>query len=103
MTYDGAAVVPSAVDPQRTRTNIVALDLAAAGVLAVDVVAAAAARGVRVSAMGRHVVRAVTHLDVDDAGTERAARVLAEVLGEHVARPATEATHVTGATGGVLA
>ena len=77
-----AAVLPSAVVPAQVRTNIVVLDLSAAGVEAADVVAAAAVNGVRVSAMGRHVVRAVTHLDLDDAGTDRAARVLADVLAD---------------------
>jgi threonine aldolase len=75
-----AEVVPSAVDPGTTRTNIVVLDLAGAGVLAADVVAAAAERGVLVSAMGRHVLRAVTHLDVDDDDVDRAGHVLADAL-----------------------
>jgi threonine aldolase len=75
-----AEVVPSAVDPGTTRTNIVVLDLAGAGVLAADVVAAAAERGVLVSAMGRHVLRAVTHLDVDGDDVDRAGHVLADAL-----------------------
>ncbi len=75
-----AAVLPSAVVPDRVRTNIVVLDLAPAGIEAADVVTAAAVDGVRVSAMGRHVVRAVTHLDLDDAGADRAAQVLVDVL-----------------------
>ena len=76
------------------RTNIVVLDLAAAGLEASSVVAAAAVHGVRVSAMGRHVVRAVTHLDLDDAGTDRAAQVLAAALAgalDERAGPATAA------------
>lgn len=80
-----AEAVPGSVDPAATRTNIVVLDLAAAGVRAADVVAAAAERGVLVSAMGTHVLRAVTHLDVDDDDVERAGKVLAEALGRAVA------------------
>lgn len=75
-----AQVVPAAIDPASTRTNIVVLDLAAAGVRAADVVAAAAERGVLVSAMGTHVLRAVTHLDVGDDEVEHAGRVLAAAL-----------------------
>ena len=56
----------------------------------------AAAQGVRVSAMARTVVRAVTHLDVDDEGIERAAAVLADVLRHHRDRASEPA-------GGVLA
>jgi hypothetical protein len=36
---------------------------------------------VALSVLGPRAVRAVTHLDVDDAATEHAAQVLAEVLG----------------------
>ncbi len=75
-----AAAAPGAVDPEAVRTNIVVLDVGAVGRSAADVVAAAAAQGVRVSALGPDVVRLVTHLDVDDAGAERAARVVAEAL-----------------------
>lgn len=80
-----AQAVPGSVDPAATRTNIVVLDLAAAGVRAADVVAAAAERGVLVSAMGTYVLRAVTHLDVDDDDVERAGTVLAEALERAVA------------------
>jgi threonine aldolase len=44
------------------------------------VVTAAATAGVRVSAFTATTVRAVTHLDVDDAGIARAAAVLAPLL-----------------------
>ncbi|GAB4071286.1 low specificity L-threonine aldolase [Angustibacter speluncae] len=80
-----AQVVPGSVDPESTRTNIVVLDLAAAGVRAADVVATAAERDVLVSAMGTYVLRAVTHLDVDDDDVDRAGRVLAEALEQAVA------------------
>lgn len=73
-----AAAAPGSVDPATVQTNIVVLDTGA--VPAAEVAAAAAARGVRVSALGPRMLRAVTHLDVDDADVEVAGSVLAEVL-----------------------
>ena len=70
-----AARAPQAVDPEDVDTNIVVLDTGS--VPAASVVAAAAAEGVRVGAMGSRVVRAVTHLDV----TVDEARTAGEVLG----------------------
>ncbi len=49
---------------------------------ATEVVARTAARGVRLSAVGARVVRAVTHLDVTTAQCEDAGAVLAEVLAQ---------------------
>ncbi len=73
-----AAALPGCVDPASVQTNIVVLDTG--GRSAADLAAAAAARGVRVSALGPRMLRAVTHLDVDDEATRRAGEVLAEVL-----------------------
>ncbi len=67
---------PGCVDPAAVRSNIVVLDVDDAPGLA----AAAAAAGVRVSALGPRVLRLVTHLDVDDADVGRAAEVLAGLL-----------------------
>ena len=75
-----AEVLPSAVDPADVETNIVVLDLAAAGRRAADVAAAAREQGVLVSALGPHMLRAVTHLDLDDEAAATAATVLAGVL-----------------------
>lgn len=75
-----AEVLPSAVDPADVETNIVVLDLAAAGRRAADVAAAAREQGVLVSALGPYMLRAVTHLDVDDEAAASAAKVLAGVL-----------------------
>jgi len=71
-----AAALPGCVDPASVRSNIVVLDVPGAA----EIAAAAAARGVRVSALGPRMLRLVTHLDVDDAGARRAAEVLEEVL-----------------------
>ncbi len=59
-------------------TNIVIVPTGALS--AGDVVAAAAAQGVRLSAVGARVVRAVTHRDVTGEQCARAGRVLAGIL-----------------------
>ena len=61
------------VDPATVDTNIVVLARPDAG----GFVAAAAAEGVLVSAVGAATVRLVTHLDVSRADAERAATILA--------------------------
>jgi len=68
------------VDLEATRTNIVVFDVAKTGKSPLEIVARAAERGVLVVAFGPTRVRAVTHLDVDRAGVERAADVLTELL-----------------------
>ncbi|SFK60402.1 threonine aldolase family protein [Geodermatophilus ruber] len=64
------------VDPASVETNMVVLDDVPAAVIA----EAARARGVLVSQVSERRIRLVTHLDVDRAGVERAADVLAELL-----------------------
>jgi threonine aldolase len=64
------------VDPGTVETNMVVLDDVAAPVIA----EAAKARGVLVSQVSARRIRLVTHLDVDRAGVDRAADVLAELL-----------------------
>jgi threonine aldolase len=71
-----AEVAPEAVDPARVQTNIVVLDVPDAAALA----AACASEGVRISVLGPRVARLVTHLDVDDADVQHAAKVLTDVL-----------------------
>ena len=61
-------------------TNIVYLNLEPPAPDARALVAAMAERGVRVSAYGPRRVRAITHLDVDDAGIERALVAFRDVL-----------------------
>ena len=62
-------------------TNIVMLDLLRDDVDAPTVVAALAERGVRLSMFSARRLRAVTHMDVDDAGIRTAADALADFLG----------------------
>jgi threonine aldolase len=57
-------------------TNIVMLELGEGRPDALAVVAAAAERGVLLASFGARRVRAVTHMDVDDAGIERAVEVV---------------------------
>jgi threonine aldolase len=64
------------VDPASVETNMVVLD----GVAAPVVAEAAKARGVLVSQVSPRRIRLVTHLDVDRAGIDHAADVLAELL-----------------------
>lgn len=73
-----ALAAPGAVDPEKVPTNIVVVRTGerAAG----DVVAAAAAQGVALSAVGAHLVRAVTHLDVTLADCREAGQVLGSLL-----------------------
>jgi threonine aldolase len=76
-----AALAPfGLVDAARVRTNIVPLDLTKAAVEAPALGAAARERGVLVSVLGPRSARLVTHLDVDDAGIDRAIAVLTELL-----------------------
>jgi threonine aldolase len=76
-----AALAPSGVvDAARVRTNIVPLDLTRAPLDAPAFGAAARAQGVLVSVLGPRTARLVTHLDVDDAGIDRAIEVLTGLL-----------------------
>ena len=74
------ALAPFGVVSGAVRTNIVALDLTNAALDAPALGAAARAEGVLVSVLGPRVVRLVTHLDIDDAGIDRAAEVLVHVF-----------------------
>src|SRR3954454_816144 len=64
------------MDPALTETNIVVVDVPDAPAL----VAEAREQGVLVGAVGPTKVRMLTHLDVDRAAVEQAAKVLSEIL-----------------------
>jgi threonine aldolase len=66
------------VDPATVETNMVIVD----DVPAPAVAEAAKAQGVLVGQVSDRRIRLVTHLDVDRAGIERAAKVVTEVLAE---------------------
>jgi len=71
---------PAVVDPATVQTNIVPLDLAAAGLEGRGFAERCRQQGVLVSVVGPARARLVTHLDVDDAGIEVAGRVVAAAL-----------------------
>jgi threonine aldolase len=75
-----AAVAPATVDPAATSTNLVLVDVAAAGHDPSKFVAATGERGVLLNEVGSRSVRLVTHLDVDDEGAAYAADVLCDLL-----------------------
>src|SRR4051795_10694512 len=64
------------VDPAAVETNMVVLD----DVDADAVIPAAQAQGIFVGHVSSRRIRLVTHLDVDRAGVERAAKVLSELI-----------------------
>ena len=66
---------------EQPETNLVYIDVSGTGMTAAEVSGAARAHGLMVSVMGKHRVRACTHLDVDAAGIEEAVSVLREVVG----------------------
>jgi threonine aldolase len=75
-----AEAAPGSVDLDTVETNIVIVDVAAAGWTSGAFVEAALADGVRTYAVGPGAVRLVWHLDVDDAGTDVAIDVLTGLL-----------------------
>ncbi len=77
---DAAAALPG-VRPVAPETNILMLDLEDPRLAPQAVLAGLEERGVRLTRFGPRRLRAVTHLDVDDAGVERAAAALEEVVG----------------------
>ena len=66
------------VDPATVETNMVVVD----DVPAPAVAEAAKAQGVLVGQVSDRRIRLVTHLDVDDAGIDRAAKVLSQVIAD---------------------
>jgi len=73
-----ASHVPTAVDPNTVETNVIVIDT---GVLpAATIAAAAAERGVQVSALGPYMLRAVTHLDVTADDCESAGQLVGKLL-----------------------
>ncbi len=75
-----AEAAPGSVDAATVETNIVVLDVGAAGWTSAAFVAALLEHGVRTYAVGPAAVRLVWHLDVDDAGTTAAVDAATAVL-----------------------
>jgi threonine aldolase len=78
---DGLAAAGLPVDPAQTESNFVQLDAAALGMTTADAAQRMADRGVLLSATIKPgILRAVTHLDVDDAGIDHALAEIPEAL-----------------------
>ena len=69
------------IEVAHVETNIVFFDVAGLGLTAQEAASRLEPRGVRVQAAGKTLIRAVTHLDVSQADTERAVAIIQEVLG----------------------
>ncbi len=79
----GLAEIPGIrIDVAHVETNLVFFDVADTGLTAQEVVARLLARGVRMGAITRTQMRAVTHLDASQADVERAVSIAQEVLGK---------------------
>jgi threonine aldolase len=78
-----AETAPGVARPDDVETNIVPIDLSQTGTDAAAVAAACRAEGVLVSVVGPRRVRLVTHLDVDDAGVERAVTAVCRAVAPH--------------------
>jgi threonine aldolase len=77
----GLAEMPGiGLDPSLIETNIVFFDLSHAGPSAPALAARLAERGVRIGAMGERRMRAVTHLDIDEAAIDKALDLMATCL-----------------------
>ncbi len=87
----GLAEIPGIrIQVEHVETNLVFFDVAGTRLSATEVASRLAARGVRVGATGRSLMRAVTHLDVSQADVERAVAIAQEVLGKARAGAAGE-------------
>ena len=77
---DGLAQIPGVrLDPAQVETNIVLFEVDDAPAVHADL----AERGVEMSLFPPHRIRAVTHLDVDRAGVERALAAVAAAVNAH--------------------
>ena len=69
------------VDPDAIETNMIYFGVTGTGLTAREVSERLLERGVRIGPMDEHLMRAVTHLDVDAVGVEEAAQALRVVVG----------------------
>jgi threonine aldolase len=74
------SLIPSLINPTTVQTNIVGLDLAELNISAAELATRCRAEGLLIGALGPKYARLVTHLDIDDAGTECAIDVLKRAL-----------------------
>ena len=78
---EGLAELPGvAIDPDRVETNILFFEIDSPGLSAAEFDAGLRRQGVRMGAVGPQRLRAVTHLDVDRGGIDRALIAAAQIL-----------------------
>lgn len=78
----GLAEIPGIkIEPDKAVTNILFLDVSAAGLTSFEISKRLAVRGILANGVTPETMRMVTHCDVDRAGCERALRALREALG----------------------
>jgi threonine aldolase len=77
-----AGIAGIELHPSVVETNMVFFSVEGTGLSAAEVAARLLERGVQIGEEGDHLMRAVTHLDVDRSGVEEAAAMLATVIGE---------------------
>lgn len=75
-----AAIPGIGVDLESVQTNMIYFDTGASGLSAPEVGKRLLAKGVRIGDIDHTLMRAVTHIDVDRAGVEEAAKALREVV-----------------------
>jgi len=75
-----AAIEGVAVEPEHVETNIVYFDVKETGQTAFEIADRLAEKGVRIGPFDARLMRAVTHLDVDEEGVRIAAEALANVV-----------------------
>lgn len=73
-------IVGITVEP--AETNLVYFDISALGITATEFDERLTSRGVGISTLGKHLVRAVTHLDVSREQVEEASEIIREVVDE---------------------
>lgn len=76
-----AGIAGLRIDPQAVETNLVYFDVTAPHLDAERLCARLLAEGVRMGPMGARTIRAVTHLDVDRAGIDKAIATLRTAAG----------------------
>ncbi len=76
---DGLAQIPGVTVPHRVQTNIVIFDVTATRMRAPDFSARLKERGILINPVNASLLRAVTHMDVNRGGCERALEAIASI------------------------
>lgn len=82
LAHELAGLPGIAIDLEATQTNIVFMDVRGTGMTGAELEAALHRRGIWTITLGPHVLRCVTHMDVDRAGCEAAVDAFRGVLEE---------------------